>query len=173
MTISQQTRLDAMGRALEYMLEQIGDEPTTTFHIGVTDAPVADLPNTTWIELSEALMVKRRKIIGGPCAQYEFTEHGWMVAHKVTGAIDTNRVRQRGQTLVAALKGYAKGRGQEGFVELRTLSGETGIPDGWILNAVKSGLLQEMFPTKKMNARWDPRSRWVRIPETFGQSHLE
>lgn len=174
MTISQQTRLNAMGRALEYMLEQIGDEPTSTFHIGVTDAPVADLPNTTWVELAEAGLVQRRRVIGGPCAQYEFTPHGWLAAHDVTGALQSDKVRQRGQILAAALKGYVKGRAQhdKAMVDLRTLAGETGIPDGWLLNALKSGLLQKLIPDKKMNAFWETTSRSVRIPSTFGQPHL-
>jgi len=43
-----------------------------------------------------------------------------------------------------------------------------GFPVGWLLNALKSGLLQEMFPDKRMNAYWDARSKIVRVPVTFG-----
>lgn len=164
-----------MGRALEYMLEQIGDEPTSTFHIGVTDAPVADLPNTTWVELAEAGFVQRRSVIGGPCAQYEFTPHGWLAAHDLTGALRSEKVMKRAQTLAATLKGYVKGRAQhdKAMVDLRSLAGETGIADGWLLNALKGGLLQKLFPDQKMNAFWETTSRSVRVPSTFGQRLLD
>lgn len=38
---------------------------------------------------------------------------------------------------------------------------------GWVLNLLKSGLLQEMFPSKQMNAYWEKTTASVRVPQTF------
>jgi len=43
-----------------------------------------------------------------------------------------------------------------------------GLPFGWVSNVLKAGLLQDMFPDKRMNARWDSGSRVIRVPVTFG-----
>jgi hypothetical protein len=171
MTISADTRRDAMIRALAYMLERIGDESVSRFAIPISEGPLADLPDTTWTELAEAGLVQRH-MVHNPPVRYEFTHEGWVEAHKLTGALDSDEVQSRCQRLAAALKAYVKGRGQHGdvFVHYQSLASQADVPVWWMINAVRSGLLQEAFPGKKMNARWADGN--VRIPPSFGMPHL-
>lgn len=171
MTISAEKRVDAMSRALAYMLERIGDESVARFTIPISEGLLADLPDTTWTELTEAGLVQRHKVHNPP-VRYQFTLEGWVAAHKLTGALGSDEVQARCQRLAAALKGHVKGRGQHGdvFVYYQTLASHANVPVWWMINMIKSGLLQEAFPGKKMNARWDDAN--VRIPPSFGMAQL-
>jgi hypothetical protein len=171
MTISPDKRRAAMVRALAYMLERIGDECVPRFAIPISEGPLANLPDTTWIELTEAGLVQRHRVHNPP-VRYEFTHRGWAFAHKLTGALNSDEVQARCQRLVATLKGLVKGRGQHGdvFIHHEKLASQADVPGCWMINAIKSDLLQEVFPSKKMNARWDDGN--VRVPPSFGMPHL-
>lgn len=98
------------------------------------------------------------------------TEQGWLEALRLRGGLEDPEVRCRAVNLVQALKRLIDGRDQihDSFADERELAPSTGLPAGWIHNALKSGLLQELFPGDKMNVSYDYRSRCFRVPPTFG-----
>jgi hypothetical protein len=85
----------------------------------------------------------------------------------LNGTLNEEAFRVRCIELIKFLKSPIEGRQgiSPGFVHYRTLPPD--FPFGWVLNVLKSGLLQEMFPSKRMNAYWDKATASVLVPQTF------
>lgn len=147
------------------MAADVGDDALFKKHWDVTDPRFVDLLPTTWAELVEKGFAERRRIMNAH--QYHLTEQGWLAGLELNDAFDDGAFRKRAVALVAFLKGHVKGRNPptDALVHPSHLPPE--LPFGFVLNALKSGLLQRMFPDKRMNARWDPTKN-IRIPITFG-----
>jgi hypothetical protein len=147
------------------MAADVGDAPLFDRYWDVTDPRFVDLLPTTWAELAEKGLTERRRVMGYHA--YHLTERGWLTGLDLNGTFSDPAFREKAVALVAFLKGQVKGRNAptDAFIHPSHLPLE--LPFGFVLNALKSGLLQHMFPDKRMNARWDA-SKNIRVPITFG-----
>lgn len=57
------------------------------------------------------------------------------------------------------------------FAHVQELASASGVPKGWICNAIRGRLLQRVFPKDRWDAEYD--KQMVRISPTFGLNHLE
>jgi hypothetical protein len=155
--------------ALRVMAAEAGDEPLWAVYWRVSDTPtMAALLPTTLPELEEEGYVRSEPMMGGVDNWY-LTEEGWIRGLELNGSLKDPAFRQRVYDLVTYLKGtVSRGDADDALLDAREIQAETGIPDGWVLNAVKSDLLSRLVPDKKMNAWHDARNHLIRVPPTFG-----
>jgi hypothetical protein len=79
--------------------------------------------------------------IGDPA--FRLTRAGWIPGLKASGTFAAADTQDRMVRLRAALKDVVKGRPLEGaFTSVIHLQGVTGLPEGWIVSALRSRLLQ-------------------------------
>jgi hypothetical protein len=167
MTMSRDRRLEDQAAALRTMMSDMGDEDFAHKAWDVKDPRFENLARTTWAELKEKGLIAARHQIGAE--EYRLTEAGWIVGLRLTEAFTDPEFRARCIALVKYLKSAVDGRRQptDAFIWHHDLPA-AGFPVGWVLNVLKSDLLQEMFVDKRMNAYWDERGRSIRVPVTFG-----
>ena len=131
------------------------------------DGELASVPSAVWKQLEQSGFLRcgrwREKI------KYRLTLSGWVAGLDAAGRLRTAAFRTSCSRLVnylasqVALQGSPRGA----VVSPERLEAEE-LASGWVLNAVRSGLLEHMFPDRCMNARWDPALQNVRVPPTFG-----
>jgi len=168
MTLSINRRLADQEIALRTMASEVGEAALFEKFWSVADPRFQDLALTTWVELQEKGLVVPRKIFGAD-AQYHLTEAGWIVGLRLGGTFDDPEFRARCVRLVKFFKHSVDGRSTttDALISHHGLPAAD-LPFGWVLNALKSCLLQEVFPDKRMNASWDRVSKVIRVPVTFG-----
>jgi hypothetical protein len=166
LTVSLDRRNEYIKKALLMMAGEIGDDYCYGWVFPVKDH--SDILPTTWRELEDQGLVRPMHTFGNP--QFQLTEHGWREAVVVSGQVADAAMIARAVRLVQALKALVDGRNQihDSRADERDMSVQTGLPAGWIHNAIKSGLLQQMFPKDMMNAYFDAPGRCFRVPPTFG-----
>ncbi len=86
-----------------------------------------------------------------------------------TGALEQAHVRERAIKIRTALKALVKrNEHYPQHIDVRTLADELGLPRGWVHAAMKSDLLQALFPDDLMNAALDIRhGLLISIPPNF------
>jgi len=138
------------------MAGEIGDDYCFAWVFPVKDH--SDVLPTTWRELEDEGFVRHQHTFGNP--QFQLTEYGWQEALSLSDRIADPDVIARAVRLVQALKGLVDGRNQiyDAHADEWDISAQTGLPAGWVHNAIKSGLLQRMFPKDMMNASSRRRS---------------
>jgi hypothetical protein len=148
------------------MVEQQGDEQRIS--VPPADPDFESLAPTTWRELVDEGLIEDRGEKPGPT--FRLTPDGWIAGLELSGALIRQDIRERAITIRRALKARVKGR-QEHYgahVDVRELAFEVGLPVGWVWNAIRSNLLQAMFPDDLMNAALDGRRELlIEIPPTF------
>jgi hypothetical protein len=169
MTVAKAERITQQEAALRFMASEVGDDPLYAVHWVLNDEPaLKDLLPTTWAELKERGEVEPRNVFGGG-PQYHLTEAGWVLGLQLNGTLREKAFRDRCVDLVKYFKSQVVGRADhhDALVSHHEVQA-AGFPFGFVLNVLKAGLLQEMFPDKRMNARWDTTSKIIRVPVTFG-----
>ena len=144
MTVSSERREADIEKCLLRMADSIGDGYYFEQLFAVKDFD--DILPTTWRELEEHGFVQGKHAFGNP--QYQLTAHGWIEALRLRAGLDDPELRRRAIVLVQALKTIVDGRDQihDSLADERQLAPSSGLPAGWIHNAMKAGLLQELFP---------------------------
>jgi hypothetical protein len=173
MPIDPQRRMSDLTQALTLMLEAQGDEALNGISFSSSESKFAGLAHTTWRELVDAGLIEDRGEKPGPT--FRLTPHGWLTGLEVSGALDRQDIRDRAIAMRRALKAKVKGRREHygAHVDVREFSREIGLPVGWVWSAMRSNLLQTLFPDDLMNATLDPRSRLlIEIPPTFDMDRI-
>lgn len=173
MSVSDSTRISDKRLALAIMLHHVGDHDVSTVSFSAADEEVKSVLPTTWRELlDDHLIDDKHSAIG--MARFRLTPAGWLRALASDASIiDSDVFRDRCRQLVKALKAVVKGRDQhyDQFASIQEIASLTGIPEGWINNAIRSRLLGVVFPRD----RWDVQEDkgMLRISPTFGLNALD
>jgi hypothetical protein len=133
-----------------------------------------DWLNTTWLELQDAALIDDEPSSFAE-TKYQLTPRGWLVGLRMSGALASPAIVDRAGRLAGALKSHVKGRGEshDGLATFIEIVQTTGLPEGWVFNALTAGLLEEMFPSKVMRVRIENGvSPSIWIPQTFGLNRL-
>jgi hypothetical protein len=166
MTLSSGRRGADQETVLRIMATDLGDEALFKKEWSRLDPRFEALADTTWAQLQERGLVVRSRVQNEP--RYALTEAGWVAGLRLNGTLDDVVFRGRCVAFIKFLKSLVDGRYGEwpGRVHYQKIPPD--FPFGWALNVLQSGLLQEMFPTKNMNAYWEKRTASIRVPQTFG-----
>ena len=165
MTLSPGRRTADQELALRIMAADVGDVALFSKEWPSADPRFANLAPTTWAQLQERGLVTRSPVQNE--LRYLLTEAGWITGLRMNGTLDEEAFRRRCVAFIKFLKGLIKGRQGEWPSRIHYQKLPADFPFGWVLNVLKSGLLQEMFPSKQMNAYWEKATASVRIPQTF------
>ena len=171
MTISERDRLAAVEQALGTMLDDLGERPFETVRFEIGRDPYRSLPQTTWEELRGFGYVEAAYAIGSPA--FRLTGAGWIAALKASGSWESDALEDRAVRLRAALKDVAKGRPLEGaFTSLAQLRAATDLPEGWLISALRSRLLQARWTWDHLDVDLERGLRHIRVPARFGSKRL-
>jgi len=173
MSVSDTVRISDKKAALATMLQHVGDHDVRTVSFSSADEEVKDVLPTTWRELLDDHLIDDKYSAMG-LARFRLTPAGWLRAlASDPSIIDSDALRDRCRQLARALKAVVKGRDEhyDLFVHIQEIASATGIPEGWIYNAIRSRLLSVVFPRD----RWDVQEDkgMLRISPTFGLNALD
>lgn len=173
MTVSISQRRNEMAQILTRFAERLRDNYHFAEMIGPQDEGFTEFNTTSWRELQDEGYLKPQHTFGS--AQYSLTAGGWLKALKLSGELESPNVRSRGIALARALKTLVKGRDVhfDQIADERELAPQTGLPGGWIYNALSCNLLNDLFPNDNMTVRYDYRGKCFRVPPTFGMDWRE
>jgi hypothetical protein len=172
MTLSDDTRRDAMDVALQRMLDDLGERMFDERRYEVDSDRYRDIPHTTWLELQGHHYVEAAHAIGS--AGFRLTPAGWIAALRAAAAFDTPEQRQSAVRLRAALKDVVKGRPLTGAItDYRDIAARSGLPFNWIVNALQSRLLQHLWTWDHLDVAFEHGGRTIRVPARFGSKRLD
>jgi hypothetical protein len=165
MTLSKDTRIQNMAEALTLMLGKLGDRALFREYFERDSPDFADIYPTTWKELTD-----RHMLIEHPWGTYQLTGHGWLMAVKITGQIESPEFRERLCRLNATLKGYIKGRRQEGLEFFEQVTAKANVPEDGLHNILESRIWESEL--NRTGAEFDDSKTAVIIPVDFGMEPL-
>lgn len=170
MTVAAARRKDDVRSAIVRLTEIVGDDHRIEHHFDPSDSRFTDLLETTWRELLDAdLLEDRGRLL-------VMSSAGWLTGLRLSGQLQSDKVRSRATLMVRALKARVKGRRgiHDELLDVRELAEEIALPVGWLFNAIESHLLQRVFPKDRMNATLDSRHKLlIKIPPTFGSDPIQ
>jgi len=150
------------------MTELQGDKPLTGVMFRPSQPELAVLARTTWTDLLDEGFIEDRREKPGPT--FRLTPTGWLA-----GTVEHPLARERAIKIRTALK--ARVKRDEHYpqrVDVRPFAEEIGLPVGWVHAAMKSNLLQALFPDDIMNATLDIRNGLlISIPPNFASKQRE
>ena len=168
MTLSPQTREEAVRQALTLLLQRVGDESFDVCPIFYSDAPFVQIPRTTWYELRDRGWVNPlRKTPHLGCT---LSGSGWIQALEVTGRIDAHDFLDRLKRLTSTLKNVVKGRNADEYVKTRGVASAIGTSPQFVFNVIESRLIDHHF--RIYGAEWSDRPHVIRVPLNFGMHPL-
>lgn len=170
MTHSVPRRKDDLRRALVKLVEIVGDDYCIEHFFRIDDPRLEGVLTTTWREMSDADLID----LSGH--DFSLTATGWLTGLRIAGKLGSPEVRARALEMVKALKAQVKGRHDlhDEVIDVREFAKEVNLPEGWVVNALDSGLLQKVFPKDRINASLDPEYKvLIRIPPTFGSDPID
>jgi hypothetical protein len=148
---------DRLGEQAIYMDEVLNDEPT-----------FAGIYPTTWQELEDRGFIKARP--GIAWCRYQLTGYGWLEAQKLKGLLETPGFEQRLGRLNAVLKGFVKGRRDDGFEQVHVVAAKAQVSEGWLHNILESRFWEREL--NRVGAEFDDSKTMVIIPIRFGMEQL-
>jgi hypothetical protein len=171
MSVSDEERRDQKRTVLLQMLDDVGEHDVRQMHVTAGEPDYAEILPTTWRELLDDRLVDDELSVMA-AARFRLTTHGWIRALMVSKKVDEPAFRDRCTRLARAMKAVVKGREShyDGFAHVRELAVASGLPEGWICNAIRGRLLQRVFPKDRWDAEYD--QQMIRISPTFGLNHL-
>ena len=143
----------------EHCFEDVTFEPATDF---------VWMPKSIWNDLFDAVLIQDFRIPG----HFGLTQHGWHHALKLAGDWESPALRDRGVSLVAALKGAVDGRHDDIAIDTAEIATSAGLPLGWTKSAIKSLLLSDVFGGRSHYVPFDERCETLTIPANFGQTRF-
>lgn len=152
---------------LERMSAEVGDEPVFA-HIfsGKQHDWLTEVPRTTFDELEQRGYIHVEEFFGGN-RHYHLTPAGWLKALVLSDRLDTRQEQERREILLRFLKSKVAARSGRELVDCREVAQETGLPSGWVYNAVESQLLDHCYPNRHFRLETDGGHDII-IPPTFG-----
>src|SRR5271157_612163 len=171
MTVADSDRRTDAEKLLTLLLEQLGDNAIDIQLFNSNDSAFAAFLNTSWSELEASEFIVSTPV--PPSFYYRMTAVGWIEALVRRGFLDDESVNKRVGLLAAALKRRVKGRATSAAVSLDIVAQETGIPSGWVFNAIDSRLLNRI--SLRRDAFWleGARGRLIAIPQDFGVAEID
>jgi len=154
--------------ALKKLLLELGDGRVTERWFDVEeDEEFAAIAASTWESLERHGLVRRGR--GARRRTYRLTDEGWVAALEVAGVRYSQEFRQRCETLVAYFASQLRLQAmpRRALVSPHRLEAD-GFASGWVINIVRNGVLQRVFPDRSVDAQWDPSLQNVRVPLGFG-----
>jgi hypothetical protein len=133
------------------------------------DWELEQVPENVWDTLERAGLVRRRR--RSDMQLYRLTDDGWVAGLEVAGVLQGDEFKARCRQLADYLKSQVarQSTGRGAVISCERLEAD-GFASGWVLNVLRSGLLQRVFPESRMDARWDAGLHNVRVAPTFGAS---
>jgi hypothetical protein len=146
------------------MYEAVGlDEPYDEVFFKTADSRFTSIAPTTWRELLNAGYVKAVDVRH---SNYRLTGSGWIEGMKIGKQYDSDPVRKRAKQLMAAVKRHVDRENHlDEVVAVSDLAAETTTSVGWCFNALNSGLLCSLFPSKHLETT--VKYPVVHVPPTF------
>jgi hypothetical protein len=163
MSLSTETRLEDALALLNLLYVKLGDFPIDCIASNCADEAYASIQNTSWDELvSEGLLTKRGKSF------YFFTAKGWSEAlFRYGNPIDPD-FQQRLGKLSKVLKDRLTGRGDSVLVPFDEVTTDSGLPPGWVFNAIDAHLICRIYGRNDAGWLEGARGRLIEIPRDFG-----
>jgi hypothetical protein len=130
---------------------------------------LAGVAATTWSRIQREGLL--RSVGGGVPPLYFLSGRGWLAALEATSQLEGQR--DRALALIKALKRKVKGRRDDAVATIHDFAAD-GIDDGFVFNAVESGLLESLFPNRGYRTTWLAQDAWnsgaphFLIPRDFG-----
>lgn len=130
------------------------------------DWELEQVSDDVWNALEGDGLVRRRR--RRDMQVYRLTDEGWAAGLEAAGIIGSEAFRARCRKLADYLESQVVRQSSErgAVISLERLEAD-GLPSGWVLNVLRSGLLNRVFPDGRMDARWDPGLHNVRVAPTF------
>lgn len=167
MTLSPARRESDQDRALAHMVHVIADGHLTHRFLP-TDPGFAGVAPSTFPELMSQGFLRYAGNFGQPA--YFVTPLGWLAGLRAAGCLESVELRDRCQRVVRALKARVKEDNRSSPLPIGVfpdvIASIAEVQAMWLLNALESGLLQQIFPNQQMNAFYE--RKLVKIPPTFG-----
>lgn len=154
MTISKQVRVEALQQMIAKIAETVRDGYSCKF-FDASMPGFTEFPGTTWSELEHVGILERDAVIG--VCQYRIRPRGWIQILKATGELQKEETKRRAGKLAAAIKTFIV-HGQQSQVvgthEVLSMLANDGIPEDWVYCAIKSGLLNQLWPERNFNVEF-------------------
>jgi hypothetical protein len=163
-SLSIEERQKEMARALQLILERLGDRKINAFSLDPTEPPFSDIHQTTWIELQEMNYV--RPLLKS--SRFSLTGSGWLRALQHSGATRNRSFDRDSETLLASIKRQVKGGHGARIVMLKALARDSGLSESWIYNALESDLLEAHYGRKGATWAHGFEGSMIHVPRTFG-----
>jgi hypothetical protein len=174
MSVSDVERRQDKHRTLCLIREQLGDRYVWQYGVEPTDPGFTDVLPTTWRELLDDGLIDD-KLSSMNRSVFRLTTYGWLRALTLSNEVDSPESRERCTRLARALKAVVKGRSShyDAFISIAALASNAELPEGWVGNAIKAGLLGVVFPKDRWDAQIDQKTRnLVRVSPTLGLNYL-
>ncbi|MCI0724915.1 MAG: hypothetical protein L0338_39020 [Acidobacteria bacterium] len=169
MTLSEKDRVANIELSFRLLMAELGDRSISRTFFDPHLPPFDGVLQTTWKELCDQGWIEEWELYGQP--HYRLTGRGWIEGLWQTGASKDRSLLERLGNLAAALKGYVKGRQRDVIVEFGRLIGDVKLPEGWVFNAIESGVFEKL--QRRHGAPWQERGILIRIPLNFGIELLD
>lgn len=168
MSFSKKDREENKNAALRKMLAAVGDQRYFQVRLDPQNPEFSDVYQTTWADLKDQGLIERYSANRG--MGYSLSGAGWIEALSTAGEFDKKAFQERVGKLAATLKGYVKGREKDEDKQFSEVVGDSGLPPGWVFNAIDSNLLELRHGRKGVRWLTGPggRGRFIRIPLNFG-----
>src|SRR6059036_44592 len=151
MTFSDRNQKENLDLSFSLMMAELGDGAVSKTFFDPSREPFAAVYPTTWKELGDQGWVGELQLCGRKC--YRLKGAGWIEGLWRTGQSKGELLSQRMGRFAAVLKGHVKGREHDVVILLDALVRESGLPEGWVFNAVESNLLGKLW--NKRDASWE------------------
>jgi hypothetical protein len=169
MTFSQENQKDNVSLAFREMMAELGDGSVALILFDPNREPFRVIYQTTWKELIDQGWLEEHEV--ELQTRYRLKGAGWIEGLWRVGAYKDQTLEQKMSGLAATLKEYVKGRERDVVVLFHKLVERTGLPEGWVFNAIESSLLSKLWNMR--DASWEERGTLVRIPLNFGMKLLD
>jgi hypothetical protein len=168
MSLSQEIRRADALALLNQLFTILGDGAIDCTLFDGSDSVYSQVQNTSWNELcSEGLLTRKTDSL------YVLTPKGWSEALIRAEITSTAAFNQRIGQLSKSLKDQIKGRHGSVIVPFDAVVQVSGLPSGWVFNAIDSHLISQIHG--KQDASWldGSRGRLVDIPRDFGLIEID
>lgn len=151
---------------LTRFLDAAGDGDAVRIVFEPKDPQFTDTIPTSWVHLADQGYLNPVHTFGNPA--YQFTAFGWLRAMELSGRLTSRLTAERAQLLIKAIKARVEREGHVPvLIDSRDVAAETGLPEGWVHNALTSDLLHELYPDRGYSVASDGVNMF-RAPATFG-----
>jgi hypothetical protein len=163
-SLSIDERQKDMARALQLVLEQLGDEKIQVFSFDPANRPFSVITPTTWRDLEESNYVRLQT----DSNRLRLTGSGWLRALQHSGATRNRSFDRDSEKLLASIRKQVKGRHAARMIPIKALARESGLSENWIYNAIESKLFEVHYGRKGGTWVHGFEGRMVYVPGTFG-----